>query len=160
MKSIALLIAAILLISVTFVAAQPAPRGQGGQGRPNAQGGAGTQGNNSQQQSSSQNTNSNNTSTVQSLLEGSQNTQTQQNSQPPQGPPSPSEIISNFSTEEKTYFDWISAFLVTSTGASSEAAHAMALEYMHYYQMNSSVSPTDSSTCGTSVPQHVSSTSP
>lgn len=154
MKSIALLIATILLISVTFVAAQPAPRGQGGQGRPNAQGG------NSQQQSSSQNTNSNNTSTVQSLLEGSQNTQTQQNSQPPQGPPSPSEIISNFSTEEKTYFDWISAFLVSSTGASSEAAQAMALQYMHYYQMNSSVSPTDSSTCGTSVPQHVSSTSP
>ena len=45
MKSIALLITAMLLISITFIAAQPAPRGSGGNSRPNAPGGTETQGN-------------------------------------------------------------------------------------------------------------------
>ena len=63
-------------------------------------------------------------------------------------------IIASLSTDEQTYVTCIADFLVSSLTFDSTAAKASALAYMRYYQENSTLTPTDTSTCGTTVPTH------
>lgn len=72
-----------------------------------------------------------------------------------EGRPDIATIIASLSTDEQTYVTCMSDFLVSSVTFDATVAQAVALSYLHYYQENSSLVPTDTSSCGTTVPVHV-----